>query len=168
MHACAGRQAWGWHFCFRPIPLLARPPSLISQPHPYSHAPSHPPRRPDGEAGVKGMPPGTYQMDRFCIEPTSFNVKVGGPSVVCMPKRGQTAAHPSACWLGWEVAGLGQVDWGHVCVQGLHPPPTRVPHSQALGSPLPPPIPCHRCCTGARRQPVPQVHPGHPPDVHAV
>ena len=28
------------------------------------------------------MPPGTYQMDRFCIEPTSFNVKVGGPSVL--------------------------------------------------------------------------------------
>ncbi|PRW57515.1 Oxygen-evolving enhancer chloroplastic [Chlorella sorokiniana] len=33
---------------------------------------------PDGEVGIRGMPTGTYKMDRFCMEPTAFNVKVPG------------------------------------------------------------------------------------------
>ncbi|KAI7839389.1 hypothetical protein COHA_006791 [Chlorella ohadii] len=33
---------------------------------------------PDGEVGVKDMPPGSFKMDRFCMEPTAFKVKVPG------------------------------------------------------------------------------------------
>ncbi len=55
-------------------------PLACTPPHVTSHHLPQPTRmrRPDGEVGVKDMPPGSFRMDRFCMEPTAFKVKVSG------------------------------------------------------------------------------------------